>query len=173
METKLLELKHLLDQKNCQMKNHPKLRNFSQLRKLANKNHLSSNNLSVKIYQKILIRGTCHILELITVTLGLLKIFHFRETITHSRAISFSQSPKFRLFSSPILDGFCVSVNVRHFFMWKQFMCADCSKIILHKRAIRWILVASQAEIRKDEWVPEVLAYEWNLIVINYWREIL
>ena len=25
-----------------------------------------------------------------------------------------------------------------------------------------------QAEMRKDEYVPEVVVYEWNLIVINY-----
>ena len=54
-------------------------------------------------------------------------------------------------------------------------MCVDCytgrltfSNIILHKRAIRRISVDSQAEMRKDECVPEVVAYEWNLIVINY-----
>ena len=59
-------------------------------------------------------------------------------------------------------------------------MCVDCytgrltfSNIILYKRAIRWILIASQAEMRKDECVSEVAAYEGNLIVINYWREIL
>ena len=167
METKLLELKHLLDQKNCQMKNHPKSRNFSQLRKLANKNHLSSNNFENTNQRHLPHTGTDHCNSRLSENI------HFRETIIHFRAISFSQSPRFQLFSSPILDGFCVSFSVCHFFMWKQFMCADCSKIILHKRAIRWILVASQAEIRKDEWVPEVLAYEWNLIVINYWREIL
>ena len=76
----------------------------------------------------------------------------------------------------------CFSFNVHHFFMRKQFMCADCytgrltfSNIILHKRAIRWILVASQAAMRKYECVSEVVQYEpyeWNLIVINYWREI-
>ena len=64
--------------------------------------------------------------------------------------------------------------------MQKQFMCIDCytgrlnfSNIIVHKRAIRWILVASQAEMKKDECVSEVVAYEGNLIVINYLRDIL
>ena len=38
-ETKLLELKHLLDQKICQMKNHPKLKDFL-LWKLPIKTHL-------------------------------------------------------------------------------------------------------------------------------------
>ena len=59
--------------------------------------------------------------------------------------------------------------------MRKQFMCVDCytdrltfSNIILHKRAIRWMLVASQAEKRKDECVSVVVAYEGNLVVINY-----
>ena len=54
-------------------------------------------------------------------------------------------------------------------------MCIDCyigrltfSNIILHKRVIRQILVPSQAEIRKDECVPEVVARDGNLIVINY-----
>ena len=58
--------------------------------------------------------------------------------------------------------------------MQKQFMCVDCytgrltiSNIILHKRVIRWILVASQTEMRKDKFVPEVVAYEGNLVVIN------
>ena len=129
--------------------------------------------------QKILITNTCYWLEQITVILGLLKIFNFIEKITHFRTITFSQSQRFQ-FSSPILDGLCVSFNAHHFFMRKQFMCVDCytgrltfSNIILHKRAIRWILVASQAEMRKDECVPEVVAYEWNLIVINYLRGIL
>ena len=117
--------------------------------------------------------------EPITLILCFLKIFTFRETITPFRITIFSQSPRFQ-FSSPILDGLCVSFNVHHFFMRKQFMCVDCytgrltfSNIILHKRAIRWILVASQAEMRKDECVQEVVASEGNLIVINYWREIL
>ena len=58
--------------------------------------------------------------------------------------------------------------------------CVDCytgkftlSNIILHKRAIGWTLVASQAEMRKDECMSLVVAYQRNLIVINYWREIL
>ena len=64
--------------------------------------------------------------------------------------------------------------------MQKQFMRVDCytdrfifANIILHKRAIRWILVASQVEMGKDECVSEVVAYELNLKVINYWREML
>ena len=53
-------------------------------------------------------------------------------------------------------------------------MSVDCytgrltfSNIILHKRAIR-MLVACQAGMRKDKCVPEVAAYEVNLIVTNY-----
>ena len=95
------------------------------------------------------------------------------------RTIIFSQSPRFQ-FSSPILYGLSAFFNAHHFFMRKQFTCVDCytdrlafSNIILHKTAIRWILVASQAGMRKDECVPKVVAYEWNLIVISYWREIL
>ena len=79
-----------------------------------------------------------------------------------------------------IKTHFNVSFNVHHFFMRKQFMCVGCytgrlafSNVILQQRAIRWILVASQAETRKDGCVPEVVAYEGNLILINYWREIL
>ena len=61
-------------------------------------------------------------------------------------------------------------------FMWVYCYIGrfTSSNIILHKRAVRWILVASQAEMRKGECVPEVVAYESNLIVMmNYWREIL
>ena len=129
-----------------------------------------------QITQKI-ITDSCHWLLLITVILGFWK-YSLLKKQSH-RTIIFSQSPRFQ-FSSPILDGLSVFFNAHHFFMRKQFMCVDCytgrltfSNIILHKRAIRWILVASQAEMRKDECVPEVVAYEWNLIVINYWREIL
>ena len=89
------------------------------------------------------------------------------------KTLIFSQNRKFQ-FSSPILDGLCVSFKTRHFFMWKQFMCVDCytgkftlSNIFLHKRAIGWTLVASQAEMRKDECMTGVVAYEWNLIVIK------
>ena len=103
-------------------------------------------------------------------------IFTFRETTTHFRAIIFSQSSRFQ-FSSPILDGLCVSFNVHHFFMRKQFICIDCytgrltfSNIILHKKAIRWILVASQAEMRKDEcarscsiWMETVYELLWRV----------
>ena len=125
-----------------------------------------------------LITGTCHWLELITVILGFLKIFTHRETTTHFRTIIFSQSARFQ-FSSPILDGLCVPFNAHHFFMWKQFMCVDCytgrltfSNIILHKRAIRCILVASQAEMRKNECVSEVVAYDINInIHIYFWTE--
>ena len=132
-----------------------------------------------KITQKMLVTNICHWLEPIIVILGFLKIFTFREKITHFRTITFSQSSRFQ-FSSPILDGLHVSFNAHHFFMREQFMYVDCytgrltfSNIILPKRAIKWILVASQAEMRKDECVPEVVAYEGNLIVINYWKEIL
>ena len=131
-----------------------------------------------QITQKILITNTCHWLEPITVILGFLKKITFRETITHFRTIIFSQSPRFQ-FSNPILDGLCISFNAHRFFMRKQFMCVDCytgrltfSNIILHKRAIR-MLVACQAGMRKDKCVPEVAACEVNLIVTNYWREIL
>ena len=130
-----------------------------------------------QITQKILITDTCHWLEPITVILGFWKYLLLKKQ-SH-RTIIFSQSPRFQ-FSSPILDGLSVFFNAHHFFMRKQFMCVDCytgrltfSNIILHKRAIRWILVASQAEMRKDECAPEVVAYEWNLIVINYWRKTL
>ena len=106
----------------------------------------------------------------------LLKIFTFRETITHFRTKIFSRFQ----FLSPILDGLCISFKVHHFFIRKQFVCVDCctdrltfSNIILHKTATRWIFVASQAEMRKDECVAEVVEYEWNLIVMNYWRKIL
>ena len=106
----------------------------------------------------MLITDTCHWLELITVILDFLKTFTFRETIIHFRTIMFFQSPKLK-FSGPILDGLSVSFNVHHFFMRKNVLCVDCytgrlafSNIILHKRAIRWILVASQAEMRKDEY---------------------
>ena len=108
-----------------------------------------------------------------------LKIFTFRETITHFRTRIFSQRSRFQ-FSSSILDGLCVSFNVHHFFLRKQFIWVDCytgrltfSNIILHKKAIRWILLASQAEMRKGKCVPDVVAYDWNLIVKNYWKEIL
>ena len=198
VETKVLELKHLLDQKkNRQMKNTLKLRYFSLLWKLANiiKSHYKKREIFFvtplppnasgvytafsEITQKILITNTCHWLEPITVILGFLKKFTFREKITHFRTIIFSQSPRFQ-FSNPVLDGLFVSFNAHHFFMQKQFMCVDCytvrltfSNIVLHKTAIRWILVASQAEMRKDKCVPEVVAYEGSLIVRNYWREIL
>ena len=96
----------------------------------------------------------------------------------NNRSIFF-QSRRFQ-FSSPIFDGLCVFFNAHHLLMQKQFMCVDCytgrltfSNIIVHKRAIRWILVASLAEMRKDECVPRVVAYEGKLIVRNYWREIL
>ena len=132
-----------------------------------------------QITQKIIITATCHWLEPITIILGFLKTFTFRGASTHFRTIVFSHNPRFQ-FSSPTLDGLCVSFNAHHFFMQKPLMCVHCytgrsilSSIILYKRAIRWILVARQAEMRKDECVPEVVAYEENLIVINYWREIL
>ena len=183
--------------KTCQMKNHFKPKDFSLLWKLANKyppykknvqsflcvtvTPLFSNSIASGVYtvilqitQKILITDTCHWLEPIPVILGVLKIFTFSETITH-----FFQSPKFQ-FSSLILDRLCVSFNTHHFFMRKQFISVDCytgrltfSNIILHKRAIKWILVARQAEMRKGKCVPEVVAYEENLIVIYNWREIL
>ena len=134
---------------------------------------LSSNNSENTNHRHLPLTGTDQCNS------RLLKIFTLRETITDFRTIFFSQIPKFQ-FSSPILDGLCVSFSNHHFFMRKQFLCVDCytgrltfSNIILHKRAIRWILVASQAEMRKDKCMPEVLAYKWNLKAMNYWREIL
>ena len=118
VETKLLELKHWLDKKIRQMK---KSKDFSLLWKLANKNLAiffvwSVTTLSClpnsaasgvfiafpQITEKILITNTCHWLEPITIILGFLKIFKFRETITHFRTIICSQCPIFH-FSSPIL----------------------------------------------------------------------
>ena len=82
--------------------------------------------------------------------------------------------------TSACYENFPIKTHAHHFFMWKQFMCVDCyegrltfSNIILHKTAIRWMSVTSQAEMRKDECVPEVATPEWNLIIINHWREIL
>ena len=130
-----------------------------------------------QITQKILITDTCHCLIPIPVILGFWKYSLLKKQSLGT--IIFSQSPRFQ-FSSPILDGLSVFFNAHHFFMRKQFMCVDCytgrltfSNIILHKRAVRWILVASHAEMRKDKFVPEFVAYKWNLIIINYWREIL
>ena len=135
--------------------------------------HLSSNDSENTNHRHLPLSGTDHCNS------RLLKIFTFKETITENYVRTLSQSPRFQ-FSSPILDGLSVFFNAHHFFMRKQFMCVDCctgrltfSNIILHKRAIGWISIASQAEMRKEECVPEVVAYEWNLILINYWREIL
>ena len=109
---------------------------------------LSSNNSENTNHRHLPLTGTDQCNS------RLLKIFTLRETITDFRTIFFSQIPKFQ-FSSPILDGLCVSFSTHHFFMRKQFLCVDCytgrltfSNIILHKRAIKWILVASQAEMR-------------------------
>ena len=128
-----------------------------------------------QINQKILIADTCQWLELVAVILGFLKIFTSKETTTHFRTIIFSPKARFKSLS-PTLEGLCVSFNAHHFFMWKQFMCVDdytgrliLSSIILHII----LLLASQAQIRKDKCVPEVVPYKWNLIAINYWREIL
>ena len=100
------------------------------------------------ITQKILITDTCHCLVPITVIVGFWKNSLLKKQ-SH-RTIIFSQSPRFQ-FSSPILDGLSVFFNAHHFFMRKQFMCVDCytgrltfSNIILHKRAIGWISVASK-----------------------------
>ena len=153
---------------------------------MCNRNPPSPNSVAPGIYtafpqitQKILITDTCHWLEPITVILDFLKIFTFRETINDFRTIIFSHNARLQ-FSSPILDGLCVSFHAHHFSMRKQFMCADCytgrltfSNIILHKRAIKWILIASHPEIRKNECVPEVRAYEGNLVAVNYWRDIV
>ena len=135
--------------------------------------HLSSNNLENTNHRHLPLTGTNHCNS------RLLEIFTFRETITYIRTIIFSQSWRFQ-FSSTILDGLFVSFNAHHFFMRKQFICVDCytgrstfCNIILHKRTVRWILVGSQAEMKKDKCVPEIVAYEWNSIVVHYWREIL
>ena len=86
----------------------------------------------------------------------------------------------YNLFSMSIVLIFRSNFNAHQFLIPKQLVCVDCytgrltfSNTILHKGAIRWILVVSQAEMRKGECVPEVVAYEENLIVINYWREII
>ena len=135
-----------------------------------------------QITQKILITDTCHWLEPITVILGFWKFSILKKQSLISELYLFLkfQGSNFQV---QWMDGLCVSFNVHHFFMRKQFMCVDFytgrltfSNIILHKRAIRWILVASEAEMRKDEWLSKVVAYEayeWNLIVINYWGEII
>ena len=98
---------------------------------------LSSNNSENTNHRHLPLTGTNHCNS------RFLKIFAFRETITLFRTIIFSQSSRLQ-FSSPILDGLCVSFNVHHFFMRKQFICIDCytgrltfSNIILHKKAIR------------------------------------
>ena len=135
----------------AKMKSHLKPRDFSPLWKLTNtETYLKKTCNLVKphfflvytTFPQITQKDTCHWLEPITVILESLKIFTFTETNTHFRTIIFSQSPRFQ-FSYPILDGLCVSFNVHHFFMRKQFMCVDCytgrltfSNIILHKIAI-------------------------------------
>ena len=53
-----------------------------------------------QITQKLLITDTCRWLEPITVILGSLKIFTFREAINHFRTTIFSQSPRFYLFGT-------------------------------------------------------------------------
>ena len=126
-----------------------------------------------QITQKILITDTCHWLEPITVILGFWKYTLLEKQSVISSEFHFRKS-KVSIFKSNF--GW-VGFNAHHFFMQKQFMCVDCytgrltiSNIILHKRVIRWILVASQTEMRKDKFVPEVAAYEGNLIVINYFN---
>ena len=132
-----------------------------------------------QITQKILFTDTCHWLEPITVILS------FWKYLLLDKQPLFSELQFFlKIQSSNFQVQFWMdckfSFNAHHFFMRKQFTCVDCytgrltfSNIILRKRVIRWIWVASQAETRKDKCVPELVAYEWNLIVINYWREIL
>ena len=121
---------------------------FPRISCFRNLHCFSSNNSENTNHRQLPLTGTDHCNS------RLLKIFFFRETITHFRTIIFSQSPRFQ-FSSPILDGLCVSFNAHQFFMQKQFMCVDYytggltfSNFILHKKAIRWILVDSQAEMR-------------------------
>ena len=98
---------------------------------------LSSNNSE----------NTNHRHLLITVIVGFLRIFTFRETITHFRTINFSQSPGSNFQVQFWMD--CVSFNAHYFFMQKQFMCVNCctgrlisSNIILHKRTIRWMFTS-------------------------------
>ena len=130
---------------------------------------LSSNNSE----------NTNHRHLLITVIVGFLRIFTFRETITHFRTISFSQSPGSNFQVQFWMD--CVFPLMPIISSCKSmFICVDCctgrlisSNIILHKRTIRWILFTSQAEMRTAKCVSEAVAHQWNLIVINYWREIL
>ena len=82
---------------------------------------LSSNNSENINHRHLPLTGTDHCNS------RFLKMFNFRETITHFRTIIFSQSLRFQ-FSSPTLDVLCVSFNVHHFFMQKQFICVDCYK---------------------------------------------
>ena len=110
---------------------------FPQISRFRSLHRLSSNNSENTNHRHLPLTRTDHCNS------WLLKIFTFKETITHFRTIIFSQSPRFQ-FSSPILDGLSVFFNAHHFFMRKQFMCVDCytgrltfSNIILHKTAIR------------------------------------
>ena len=165
------------------MKNHLKWRDFSLLRKRANKNPiknvqsflcvtvtcplppspqiscfrsvhcLSSNNSENTNHRHLPLNGTDHCNS------RLYENIHFWRNNCSFQNYNFLSKSKVQ-FSIPILDGLCVSFNAHHFFVQKQFMWVDCytgrltfSDIILHKRAIRWILVASQAEMRKDECV--------------------
>ena len=109
----------------------PKISRFRSLYRLSLNNSENNN------HRHLPLTGTDHCNS------RFLKIFTFRETSTHFRIIIFSQSSRFE-FSSPVLDGLCVSVNVHHFFLRKPFICIDCytgrltfSNIILHKKAIR------------------------------------
>ena len=110
---------------------------FLHISHFRNLHCLSSNNSENTNHRQLPLTGTDHCKS------RLLKIFFFRETITHFRTIIFSQSPRFQ-FSSPIVDGLCVSFNAHQFFMRRRFMCVDCytgrltfSNFILHKKAIR------------------------------------
>ena len=92
---------------------------FPQISRFRSLHRLSSNNSENTNHRHLPLTGTDHCNS------WLLKIFTFKETITHFRTIIFSQSPRFQ-FSSPILDGLSVFFNAHHFFMRKQFMCVDC-----------------------------------------------
>ena len=169
------------------MKNHPKTRDFSLLWKIANKNLLQNNVQSFlrvtvippftqisrfRSMQRLSSNNSentnCHWLVPITAILGFWKYSILRKLLP--RTIFFSQSPRFQ-FSCRILDGLSATFNARHFFMRKQFVCVDCYtgrliffNIIWYNRAIRRILVASQAEMRKDDCVPVKL--KWGRTIV-------
>ena len=73
---------------------------FPQISRFRSLHRLSSNNSENTNHRHLPLTRTDHCNS------RLLKIFHFKETITHFRIISFSQIPRFQ-FSSP-MDGWIV-----------------------------------------------------------------